>query len=129
METSRVLAKIIGPLLIIPALGVFLNLETYRHLIEEFSKSAALCYLAGYMALLLGLLVVHLHNVWEARWPVVITILGWVAVVKGVAIIVLPGFIPEIWYPFAVESSARLIVPLGISLILGIFLTIKGYRG
>jgi hypothetical protein len=39
METSRILARIIGPLLIIPALGVFLNLDSYQRLIEEFSKS------------------------------------------------------------------------------------------
>jgi hypothetical protein len=53
-QTSRVLARVIGPLLIIAAVGVLLNLGTYQHMIEEYSKSPSLCYLGGFAALLLG---------------------------------------------------------------------------
>jgi hypothetical protein len=128
MENSRVLAKVIGPLLIIPAVGVFLNLETYQHLFAEFCKNAALCYLGGIVALLLGLIILQFHNVWEAHWPLVITILGWITVVKGVAIIVFPGLIPYLWCPYA-GNTALLIFSLGISLVVGVFLTFKGYWG
>jgi hypothetical protein len=128
MENSRVLAKVIGPLLIILAVGVFLNLETYQHLFAEFCKSAALCYLGGFVALLLGLIILQFHNVWEPRWPVVITILGWIMVVKGVVIIVFPGLILYLWCPPA-GSAALLIFSLGISLVVGVFVTIKGYWG
>lgn len=129
METSRVLARIIGPLLVISAVGVFLNLDTYQRLVQEFGKSLALDYLAGFTALLLGLLVVQFHNLWEARWSVLITVLGWITLVKGATIILFPGFIPNVWYPYATTSPALLLVSLGISLVIGVFLTIKGYRG
>jgi hypothetical protein len=128
METSRIMARIIGPILIVPALGVLLNLEAYRHLIEEFSRSPALCYLGGFMALLLGLTVLQFHHKWEFRWPVVITILGWISVVKGVVLTLLPGLIPNLWYPYA-AAPAPMIVSLAISFVVGVFLTIKGYWG
>jgi hypothetical protein len=126
MDTSRVLARIMGPLLIITALGVFLDLKSYQRLVEEFSKSPGLCYVGGFVALLLGLITLQFHSNWEPRWPVIITILGWIAVVKGVALIIFPGFVAGLWHPF-MTSSAPLIVSLGISFAIGVFLSIKGY--
>ena len=39
METTKILARIIGPVMIIPAIGIFLNFNTYQGMIGEFSKS------------------------------------------------------------------------------------------
>ena len=128
METPRVLAKIIGPLLIIPAAGVLFNLGAYQHVIEEFSKSVALCYLGGFVALLFGIIILHFHNSWEAHWTVIITILGWISVVKGAALIIFPGLMLNLWQPYMV-TTAPLIVSSAISIVVGVFLTIKGYRG
>ncbi|HMK35597.1 MAG TPA: hypothetical protein VK463_11050 [Desulfomonilaceae bacterium] len=128
MESSRVLARIVGPLLVISAVGIFLNLEAAQRLIEEYSKSFALCYLGGFMALLLGLVILQFQKTWETRWPVVITILGWIAVVKGAVLIVFPRQVLHLWSPIAV-SPYPLIVSSAVSLAAGVFLTIKGYRG
>jgi hypothetical protein len=128
MQTSRILARIIGPILIVPAVGVFLNMEAYRSLVEEFSRNASLCYLGGFMALLTGLIILQFHNKWEARWPVVITILGWITVVKGALLIVFPGLVASMWSPYA-SGPITLIISLAISCAVGVFLTIKGYWG
>ena len=122
MEASKILARIIGPAMVIPAIGIFLNFNTYQAMIGEFSKSPSLCYLGGFMALLMGLITLQFHNKWEAGWSVVITILGWIALIKGVALIMFPG---SSWY---VTSPTTLIVSLAISCAVGIFLTIEGYR-
>ncbi|MDH3561590.1 MAG: hypothetical protein OEN52_11625 [Gammaproteobacteria bacterium] len=42
------------------------------------------------MILVLGLTVVTLHNVWVADWPVVITVVGWIMVLKSIAYLLLP---------------------------------------
>jgi hypothetical protein len=128
MQTSRVLARIMGPTLVVPAAGVLLNLETYQRMIAEFSQSPALCYLGGFMALLIGLVLLQFHSKWEAHWPVIITILGWLCVVKGAALILFPGFVLNLWHPYA-ANAAPLIVSLGISFVVGVFLTVQGYRG
>jgi hypothetical protein len=126
METSKILARIMGPAMIIPAAGVFLNFSQYQRLYEEFSKSPSLCYLGGFMALLLGLVVLQFHNRWEAGWPVIITIMGWVSVIKGAVLIIFPAAIISMWHPYTASSTA-LIVSLAISCAVGIFLTIEGY--
>jgi len=128
METSRTLARIIGPVQVAGAVAVLLNLDTGQHLMEEFSKSASLCYLGGFMALLLGLVILEFHHAWEAGWPVIITILGWIAVVKGVALMVFPGLIMSLWHPVT-TTTVPLLLSSAVSLLVGLFLTFKGYRG
>ncbi len=125
MENARVLARILGPVLIISAAGILLNPGTSLQMIGEYGKSDALCYLGGFMALLLGLITLQFHNKWESHWPVVITITGWWAVVKGAALIVFPKAIMS-WYEHAVTPKT-LIVGLSILLVVGVYLTIKGY--
>ena len=44
----------------------------------------------GYITLLMGLVTVILHNIWVADWRVVITILGWSTLIKGIGKIGFP---------------------------------------
>ena len=126
METPRILARIIGPLMIVTAAAVLLHLQTYPRLIEEFGKSAGLCYLTGFMALALGLLILQFHHKWELRWPVLITIYGWIALIKGAALMVAPAEMLNLSHPLT-ASTLPLVVSSSISLLIGAFLTFKGY--
>ena len=38
----------------------------------------------GYVTLILGLGTVILHNIWVFDWTVIITILGWCTLIKGI---------------------------------------------
>jgi uncharacterized protein YjeT (DUF2065 family) len=42
------------------------------------------------MILVIGLTVVALHNVWVADWPVVITLFGWIMVLKSMLFLLAP---------------------------------------
>jgi hypothetical protein len=95
METSILLATIIGPLLLVLGVGILINLEHYRRLVADFGKSPLQIYVSGSMALLLGLLIVCFHNVWEWHWPVIITILGWLTLLKGVVRITAPKLVEQ----------------------------------
>jgi F0F1-type ATP synthase membrane subunit a len=128
MQTSKILARIVGPTMIVPAIGIFLNFGVYQRLIEDFGKSPGLCYLGGLMGFLMGLLVLQFHNRWEAGWPVIITILGWITLIKGLVLMLFPGSMINLWHPLTASPTA-LIVSFVISLAIGIFLTVKGYWG
>ncbi len=126
METPRILARIIGPVMVVSAVAVLLNLHAYPRLVEEYSKSASLCYLGGFMALLMGLVILQFHHIWELRWPVLITIIGWLCVVKGAVLMIIPGTMLTVLHSLTATSLPLMVSSL-ISLCIGAFLTIKGY--
>jgi uncharacterized membrane protein len=95
MDTSILLAKIIGPLFLVVGTGIFINLEHYRRILADFGASPFQIYVSGMTALIFGLLVVAFHNVWAWSWPVIITILGWATLLKGVLRVVAPKLVRD----------------------------------
>jgi uncharacterized membrane protein len=90
MANSIFLARLIGPLMLVVGIGIFVNGAVYRLLADEFLRSRALIYLSGLLAMTAGLALVLTHNVWRADWPVIITVLGWLATIGGAFRIVAP---------------------------------------
>jgi uncharacterized protein YjeT (DUF2065 family) len=90
METSLLVAQIFGPIYVVIALGMMLNKGYYNNMIRDFMKNDALLYLGGIIALAIGLLIVQAHNYWVKDWTVLVTIIGWMAVLKGIWLLVFP---------------------------------------
>ncbi len=126
METSLILAKIIGPLFLIVGVGIFINLEHYRRLVVDFGASPLSIYMAGTTAVLLGLLIVAYHNVWEWRWPVIITILGWLTLLKGAVRIIFPKLVAERSERYGRNTNIMMTTAI-VVLVLGGVLTYFGY--
>jgi uncharacterized membrane protein len=90
MDTSLFLARLIGPVLVVLAIGLLTRQDAWRSMAKEFTASRPLLFLSGFLTLLGGLALVNTHNVWEAGWPVIITIFGWLAVIGGIARMLFP---------------------------------------
>ena len=90
MQTSIFLAKLIGPFALALGLAMLVNRTSFRTLANEFLANPALIFLSGIITLPAGLAIVLTHNVWTPNWRVIITILGWLAVVSGALRIIVP---------------------------------------
>lgn len=93
MELSILIAKITSLIYLSAGVGALLNRDIYRKTSRDLFDNAALTYLTGFMAAVLGALIVNFHNIWAKDWTVLITLLGWLAVLKGVLLIAFPGFV------------------------------------
>lgn len=62
-------------------------LHDVKRLIVE-DRSFGLTY--GYLSIFLGLASAILHNIWTWDWHVVITLIGWLALIKGIIVIAWP---------------------------------------
>ena len=120
------LAKLLGPYCLIVAIGILINRKTYSKVMEDFFKNAAVIYIGGAFALLLGLLIVLTHNVWEFNWIVLVTIFGWLGIVKGAWIIIFPNTLAKCIGIYQ-KKPALLLVNLLLALIIGAVLTFFGY--
>jgi uncharacterized protein YjeT (DUF2065 family) len=77
VTNSKQLAGLIGPTMI--ALGV-----TEAGNMEMFSSQISpVVYLNGAILFVAGLAIVRAHNLWTWRWPVILTLVGWVALFAG----------------------------------------------
>ncbi|NNE92734.1 MAG: hypothetical protein HKN23_13890 [Verrucomicrobiales bacterium] len=90
METSKNIAQIFAVIYLAVAAGMLLSRPFYERMIDDFKKNSFNIYIGGAMSLLVGFLIVKYHNHWVGSWTVVVTIIGWMAVVKGVCLLVFP---------------------------------------
>jgi len=125
METSYFLAKLIGPVFLVAGLSVLISRQRMRRLGREFIDSEALIFLSGIITLPVGLAIVIVHNVW-AGWPVIITIIGWLAVLAGIARMLAFDGIRSIGRAM-LDKTSLFAVPAAIMAALGAYLAYQGY--
>ena len=126
MTTSRMLAGLIGPAFIALAASMLLNVHSLPALVEQVSHEPALILISGIITFVVGLAIVRAHHVWSGGWPIVVTILGWLFLLGGLA---------RMLFPFQLAAMAAGIAPNAgfviteaiIFLALGGFLSFKGY--
>jgi uncharacterized membrane protein len=70
-----------------------------------------------------GLSIVRAHNFWTSGWLVLVTLMGWLAMLGGLFRMVAPEFAQQQTEQHTTALYALLIVLLAI----GIFLTFKAY--
>jgi len=83
VATSKIIAALLGPTLVVSGAMALFNLDAMPAIVEELSKSPMLIVLAGYAAFVPGLAIVYFHNRWTSGWPVLITLLGWFSLIVG----------------------------------------------
>ena len=126
MKTSQFIARLIGPVVAVVGIGMLADGAQYRAVVDGFLRSPALIYIAGLLGLLGGLAIVNVHNSWDRGWPLIITVLGWLAIVGGAVRMVAPQIAAAAGA--AMMAQPWLVTTLAILLLaLGGFLSFKGY--
>ncbi len=126
MDLSTQLAMIIGPLYLTIAAGLLINRSAYRQIATGFLDNPALLYLSGMIAFVLGATLILIHNLWVSDWRIIITLIGWVALIKGVVLLIFPGAMRRL--SAAISASRPMIIAnLLIAFALGGILTLMGH--
>ena len=126
METSLFIAKIFGLLYLVVGAGLILNRKVFQQIMDDFCKNAALILYGGIFSLVIGLVIVLTHNVWVTGWPVIITIIGWIAIIKGVWLIIFPNTVSAFMQAYQKNENLLIAQSVG-ALIFGIVLTFFGF--
>lgn len=125
MELSLFLAKILGLSLITFCLGIFRNIKLLPKIARSVSQNLALVIFSGFILIILGLLIVISHNVWSNDWRILITLLGYLTLLKGVIRIFLPGVVMGI--ARVVTGGMWWTALTGLFFLLGVYLTAIGF--
>lgn len=125
MDLSILVAKLYGAVMLALGLGLLLHSAYYKKAVTEMLKDKGFILLGGMSALIIGLLLVMNHNVWEWSWVVIVTLVGWAALVKGILLLVYPG--SANWFEGWFKNKGFIKFMGAASLILGGVLTYFGW--
>jgi uncharacterized protein YjeT (DUF2065 family) len=124
--TDTQIFQLLGIIYLAVGIGMLTTPDFYKKLIKDFTENPLAIYLGGLVALAIGFLLVSFHNIWVRDWSVIITIIGWAALIKGLFLIILPKVSIKISNSFK-ETKKLLPVWSTIVIILGVLLCWLGF--
>ena len=113
---SKLIARLMGPVLLVMglgmALGLWLSPDIFNGVMRDFMGNLA---------------IINTHNLWIGDWRVIITLLGWLAIIVGVLRLLLPGKVQGLGDRM-MESHAGPILGTIALIVLGGILSAMGYE-
>jgi len=125
MEHSIFLAKVIGLFGAISTLAIIVRYKTYLEIEADSAKNPIIIYLSGFIILIIGILLVVSHQVWSGDWRVVITIFGWLFLLKGIIRIFFPETAKKLFEKK--RSDRRFIIAEVMFFLFSLYLIYKGF--
>ena len=127
MDVSKFLSKVIGIYLLFISIAMLTNMHQFINNVNHLINDAPLMFVSGFFTLIIGILMVVGHNIWQWNWRVIITILGWLALLKGACLILEPRLIDRATIMFMHNTNCAYIAA-GIDFVLGVLLLYFGFK-
>ncbi|MFD2518931.1 hypothetical protein [Salinimicrobium flavum] len=124
MDISLFLAKFWGWYLLIFFFVLSFNPDRIRQINNDL-KNEKFQILIAFLAIVLGLLNILVHNVWEPDWRFLITFLGWMSLFTGLGLFIFPKHTSN---RIAVINVKLIQVIYFLLFLVGIFLLNMGYQ-
>ncbi|KTD56427.1 hypothetical protein [Legionella shakespearei] len=123
---TNFLAIVIGWYLVITSLYLLLRYEQAKAAMTEVMEQRGLLFILAIITLILGLMMVTVHNVWVLAWPVIITLIAWLTLIGGIVRLFCPDTAIRMGNAFLNDPVKMKIAAL-IFLIIGLFLLFEVY--
>jgi len=125
MDISIFLAKALGIYLIVLSFGMLMNRDKVMPALMGFLNNPGVLLFLGIPALILGTLSVISHNLWVEDWRVLITILGWSSLAKGITVVIFPELLIKLSKRW-LKSQKAYYITYSMTFAVGLYL---GYIG
>ena len=123
---TRMFARVLGPYLVVITLTAVARSSQMRTLASEFGANPVWAFVTGAFILLSGLIVVALHQYWRSAAAIIVSALGWMTAVKGLALLAFPQtYISTV--NSAVDPSIWWRASFVVIALVGLYLTYVGW--
>jgi len=126
MTTTVFLARLLGLFTILMSLAIWFNRRGMVAAVERLVQDSAALLIVELLGLAAGLAIVIGHNVWHSLLAIVVTIVGWLILLRALALMFLSQETIEKIFEW-VEWPKRSNLYALISFLIGLFLTIAGF--
>ena len=124
MDYSIILAQVLGLAFLVIGLGVLFQRRFTAEAIENALQNPGCLWLMGVLALLIGAIMVPMQESW-AGWEWLPTLIGWLALLKGVLILLFPRSMIALYRRW--NRSGMLAFSGFVALVVGIVLVWIGF--
>jgi len=105
--------------------GMLTNPKFIKDIVKDFLGSTVSVFYGGLACLAIGFPLITFHNVWSLDKSLIITLIGWLALIKGLMLVMLPAFTTSM-YKSILEKENKSYISYGV-LTFGIILLYLGY--
>ena len=120
MEIATVLARFWGIVIIVLSAAMLVNRQLYRAMLDA-KQDDHFVIVTGLISLVIGALQVSIFNVWEFSYLGLITLLGWLALIRGAIRLAALGLAKSA-VKEAEQKPVLLYSYMGVSVLLGLYL-------
>lgn len=124
MNLVNYLAEIWGISIVIISLALLIKERHLKRLFAKIETEESL-FMWGFVSIVIGLAMVLSYNVWIQGWQIIITILGWASLIKGLSILFLPDMVKK--WTKKVENAKFLPYALVVAVFVGLAITYFGF--
>ena len=122
------LSRLIGLSCILLVPAVIIHKQATLDSVAGFLHNPSLLLILGLISLAIGLAMVLMHNIWSGdALTVVVTLTGWIALIKGLFFLYLLPYVGMECLLRALHHPQLFYVCMAPSLIIGIYLTYGGF--
>jgi len=125
MDISIVLAKIIGIYFLVVGLSLLINKQFFKDMVKNLATDNTAMLIIAFITLILGSLLVIIHNIWVLDWRLIITIFSWMTFVAGIIRMLFPTRLMKLAGTFS--SGHYFSVVAIFSIVMGIILLYFGF--
>ena len=127
MELSLFLARVIGLYCVIVGFAYIFKRHFFRQVMEEYFDNRSVVLISAILALIVGLLLVVGHPVWEMSWRVIITLFGYLSLLKGILLLYSPKVMKKMTRALTAWDGLVFSGLTAITLIIGAYLIYQGF--
>ena len=95
MDTTLLVAKVMGVYLVVSGLFIIVKGKTLPHLLRDFFDHPAVVYLTGVILVFMSSVYLIEYNIWDGSWKTLVTIFVWMVLIKGLMYVFAPKMLDE----------------------------------
>ncbi len=126
MEVSYFLAQLMGLSITIFAVIGIIRPRIVTDAIRTFEANSLTSLFFGFTAIVVSLAIILNHNIWELSWVGVVTLFGWLGLLKGIAYLLAPQVLLSSGLAMY-KTSTNIRAVLILALLLGLYLSYTGF--
>jgi len=124
MDQAQIV-QLLGIIYLGAGLGILFNPKFYKKMLNEYMDDAPVIYINSLLIIIAGYLMVAFRSYWPSGWGTFVTVIGWIALVKGFMGLVTPNLFVKLGKKYVKMGFLNL--QSWIIIIGGLILVYAGY--